>query len=88
MFTIMVSMQVSINDPIRVAVVFVGGELKPVWFDWKGRQVRVKETAFTWTTRQGNAEIMHFSVTDGINLYEISFDRWSMSWSLTFTEVI
>lgn len=59
----------------------------PVWFDWKGRQVRVRETAFTWTTREGSAEIMHYSVSDGTNLYELSFDRGSMQWSLTFTEV-
>ena len=59
----------------------------PVWFDWKGRQGRVRETAFTWTTREGSAEIMHYSVSDGTNLYELSFDRGSMQWSLTFTEV-
>lgn len=61
--------------------------MQPVWFDWKGRQVRIKETAFTWSTRKGSAEVLHYSVTDGSNLYELSFDRGSMQWSLTFTEV-
>jgi hypothetical protein len=79
-------MKTLLGDPIRVAAIFGRGQMQPVWFDWKGRQVRVRETAFIWTTREGSVEIVHYSVTDGVNLYELSFDRGSMQWSLTFTE--
>ena len=87
MFTILLLMASNINESIRVAAVFGRGDVRPVWFDWKGRQVRVRETAFTWSTKEGSAEIMHFSVTDGTNLYEISFNRQTMRWSLAFSEV-
>jgi hypothetical protein len=75
-----------IGDPIRVAAVFTGGTVQPVWFDWNGRQVRIRETAFIWRTVEGSAPILHFSVTDGVNLYEICFDREKMGWRIERAE--
>jgi hypothetical protein len=79
-------MSTEVNEPIRVAAIFARGEVRPVWFDRKGRQVRVRETAFSWTTREGNTGILHFSVTDGQNLYEICFNTGTMDWKLNYSE--
>lgn len=76
-------MTVSIDEQVRVAAVFAHGRVKPVWFDWKGRQIRLKETAYDWTTREGRAVVIHFSVSDGANLYEICWNRETLVWTLT-----
>jgi len=79
-------MAVDMNEPVRVAAVFTRGEVCPVWFDRKGMQVRVRETAFSWTTREGSSTVLHFSVTDGHNLYELRFNTGTLSWQLTYSE--
>jgi len=79
-------MSVEIDEPVRVAVVFGLREVHPVWFDWNGRQVRIREVAFTWQTREGSAVLLHFSVTDGQGLYEILFNRDTMEWRLRSAE--
>ncbi|HEX9021767.1 MAG TPA: hypothetical protein VF903_10955 [Nitrospirota bacterium] len=80
------SMPVEINEPIKVGAVFSRGEIRPVWFAWKGRQIRVRETTFVWKTWEGSACILHFSVTDGQGLYEICYNRESLGWRLSSAE--
>ncbi len=75
-------MVVEIDESIRVAVVFNRGEVRPVWFDWNGRQVRIREIAFTWETREGRSAVLHFSVTDGRGLYEIRYNRQTLEWRI------
>lgn len=79
-------MTVEIDEAIRVAVVFNRGDIRPVWFDWNGRQVRIREVAFSWQTREGTAAILHFSVTDGQGLYEIRYHRETMDWRIAHAE--
>jgi hypothetical protein len=79
-------MVVEINETISVGAVFSRGRIKPVWFVWKGRQVRIRESAFTWRTREGSAGILHFSVTDGQGVYEIRYNAESFNWILTKAE--
>ena len=79
-------MSVELNEPVRVAAVFTRGEVCPVWFDRRGMQVRIRNTAFSWTTREGNVTIMHFSVTDGQNLYELRFHTGTLGWHLFYSE--
>jgi hypothetical protein len=79
-------MPVEIDEPITVGAVFYQGGVKPVWFSWNGRQIRISETTFTWKTREGSASILHFSVTDGQGLYEIRYNRETMGWSIISAE--
>ncbi len=75
-------MTVAVNESITVGAVFGGGTVKPVWFTWHGRQIRIQEIAYTWKTREGSAPILHFSVSDGQGLYEIRFNALSLAWKL------
>ncbi len=75
-------MATELNETISVGVVFSAGTVKPVWFSWHGRRVRIQETAYTWKTREGSAPVLHFSVTDGQGLYEIRFNTVSLGWKL------
>lgn len=74
-------MGVEIGEPVKVVAVFDRG-LKPVRFKWKGRVYHVKEITFTWQTSHGDTRCIHFSVTDGSTLYELSYNQSAMTWSL------
>ncbi len=80
-----------IGEPIKVGVVFgancIGGKnIKPVWCIWKERQYRIKEVRYTWTNKEGSASLHYLSVTDGQNLYEISYNTETMVWKLIAIE--
>ncbi len=75
-----------IDESVRVAAVFANGAVRPVWFDWRGRQVRIREVVLTWKTREGSALLLHFSVTDGANLYEICYNAERFAWRLLKAE--
>ena len=79
-------MSIVIDEPVKVGAVFSGGAIRPVWFAWNGRQVRIKETTFIWTTFEESATVHHFSVTDGSGLYEICFQSDSLHWRLARAE--
>ncbi len=80
-----------IGESIKVGVVFgvncIGGKkIQPVWFIWKERQYRIKEVTYTWTNKEGRPFVHYFSVTDGKNLYEISYNTETMVWKLIAIE--
>jgi hypothetical protein len=79
-------MAIVIDEPVKVAAVFSRGTIRPVWFAWNGRQVRIKETTFIWTTFEGSATVRHFSVSDGKGLYEITFNKENLVWRIASTE--
>jgi hypothetical protein len=60
--------------------------LRPLRFMWSGRQVDIKEITYEWTTSEGKNKLLHFSVTDGSTLYELSFDTHSILWRLEGVE--
>ena len=81
-----------IDEPIKVGVVFgancIGGKkIKPVWFIWKEKQYHIKEVTYAWTNKEGSASVHYFSVTDGQNLYEISYNAETMVWVLMAVEM-
>ena len=79
-------MTVILDESIRVGAVFAGRTLQPVWFSRDGRQVRIREIAYTWKTHEGRAAVLHFSVTDGQALYEICYNLETMAWRLEQAE--
>ncbi len=56
--------------------------LKPLRFIWSDRRIDVKEVTYEWTTFEGKSRLLHFSVTDGSTLYELSFDLHSVCWTM------
>lgn len=57
-------------------------KVRPVRFRWAGRLHEVREITYIWTTKEGQAKVHHFSVSDGDTLYELSFDTTSLLWRL------
>ena len=56
--------------------------MRPVRFKWSGRVFEVREVTYSWSTRDGASTVHHFSVSDGKDIYEITFNASSLVWSL------
>ncbi len=77
----------SFREAVRVGVVFGGSpRVRPVWFIWNGRTVRVRSITYTWQTREGRALVRHFAVNDGVDLYELCYEPEGMGWMLAGVE--
>ncbi|RJQ43814.1 MAG: hypothetical protein C4538_11355 [Nitrospiraceae bacterium] len=77
----------AIGEQISVVAAFGGGsKLKPLRFRWSGRQIDIREITYEWATMNGKTKRLHFSVTDGNTLYELSFDTGSVLWRLEGVE--
>ncbi|MBI1921813.1 MAG: hypothetical protein HYS23_12125 [Geobacter sp.] len=77
-----------IREDIRVAAIFgPGSRIKPVWFDWRRRKYEIREVTYAWQEREGEATLLHFAVSDGANLFELTWNSASRVWSLAAVEV-
>lgn len=79
-----------VNELIKVGAVFGDNKrkLKPVWFVWSGRKYNIREITYIWTERIGKAGILHFTVTDDANLFDISYNSDTLAWTLHSVESI
>jgi len=75
-----------IGEKISVLASFTGG-IRPIKFKWSGKLITVQDVTYTWRSREGQASVHHFSVTDGASLYELSFHTQSLVWKLENIEV-
>ncbi len=73
----------TIDEFVKVAAVFKTGEdIRPAWFVWGNRKYVVKEVNYFWVERSGRDKLFCFSVTDGANTYELSFNADRAVWKL------
>ena len=72
-----------IREHIRVAVIHgPGNKLRPVWFDWKRQKHAVQEVTYHWRHKSGDDLILHYSVTDGVTLFELIYNATAQTWIL------
>ncbi|MFO0794052.1 MAG: hypothetical protein U0586_08300 [Candidatus Brocadiaceae bacterium] len=73
-----------VNEPIKVGAIFGDNKkkLKPVWFVWSGQKYDIREITYIWTEKAGKSSIHHFTVTDGANLFDISYSADTIVWTL------
>ena len=76
-------MQVSeINEAIKVAAVFEGKKVIPKWFFWGRRKYVVRTIEHMWRSKEGENNLLFFSVTDGSNVYELKLNQKTLEWHL------
>ena len=75
----------NINKIIKVGAIFQGGNIAPKWFHYDNKKYEIKEVNYRWEDWEGQEKILLFSVTDGANNYEISFNLKRMVWKLEKT---
>ena len=72
-----------LDQIIKVGAIFKGGsDIRPTWFVWEGRKYIIKEVNYVWMDREGREKLHCFSVTDGANNYELSFNAEQAIWKL------
>jgi len=71
-----------IGQRVKVGAVFENELISPKWFKWMDKKYDIKSISMRWKSFAGNAVLTHFSVTDGKNLYELSFNQKSLEWML------
>lgn len=71
-----------INEKIKVGAVFDENKVVPKWFFWARRKREVKSVEHTWHSKEGEAMLLFFSVTDGANVYEIRLNQKTLEWRL------
>lgn len=72
-----------IDESVRVGAVFNNNRITPKWFIRKNQHFNITAVNYTWKTRQGKDTIHHFAVSDGINVFELSYYPEESRWELT-----
>ncbi|MBE9528518.1 MAG: hypothetical protein IME99_04695 [Proteobacteria bacterium] len=90
-------MTTEIKESIKVMAIFDSGGsggsdgsgdsgVKPVRFKWRGRVYPVKEITYRWHSNLGAAPLIHFSVSDGATLFEITYNKSTLGWAIENVE--
>lgn len=71
-----------IEEPVRVLAVFSGGDVNPVRFRWKTRELDIFSINARWLDRHGEECNRHYSVQVGDETYMLHFSSQDMQWWL------
>jgi hypothetical protein len=72
-----------VGEKVTVGAVFgSGSRIRPAWFHFGGRKIRIEKIHYSWTERQGRATLHHFSVSDGSDVYHLVFSSEDLAWHL------
>lgn len=72
-----------LHEYIRVGAVFEKGWPKPIWIDYNGHKITVKNIFYRWKEKFASYHIVKFSFSDLEDiLYEIEFNPVDMKWHL------
>jgi len=68
-------------EQITVGAIFQPpARVKPAWFIWSGRKIKILRTNHAWSEREGIATIYHFSVTDGTDTFHLVMNSDTQLW--------
>ena len=71
-----------LNERIQVLAWFKKGKISPRQFVWNDKTYKIKEITYNWQEHQGREVISCFTVSTGIDLYQISFNNTTLSWRI------
>ncbi len=71
-----------VNEKIKVGAVFDGNRVAPKWFFWGRRKHDVKTVEHVWRSKEGEAPLLFFAVTDGANVFELRLNQKTLEWRL------
>ena len=71
-----------VGERIEVEVDFLEKRVVPRKFFWQNRVWEIKKIGLIHPSWQGRAKIYHFSVSDGVNFFRLSFNTDTLEWRL------
>ncbi|MFQ5646927.1 MAG: hypothetical protein ACE5GM_08365 [bacterium] len=76
-------MVVEVKELVEVGAIFANkAKMKPVWFKWKHLPYKITKVLYTWSDRKGRTVSDHYSVTDDMNVYHLSYNKETLQWRL------
>jgi hypothetical protein len=72
----------SVNDRVKVLALFDEKGLQPLRFQWRHVTYAVKDITFRWKERREGATIHRFSVSDGSNVFQLTYNSDHLTWKL------
>lgn len=75
-------MYTDISSSIKVGAVFDAAKITPRWFIWKNKKYDIKKITYKWKDKEGEAELIYFSVMAEEILFEICLNKKNMEWTL------
>ena len=70
-------------EPVIVGAIYEpAAKIRPAWFIWNGRKIKIARTNHAWSERAGTATLYHFSVTDGMDTFHLVMNNDTQSWHL------
>ena len=67
-------------EPINVWVFFKGATIQPYVIFWNERKIKVETINLVHSSKDGDATLLHFSVSSGGNFYRLRFDTKKLKW--------
>jgi len=71
-----------LNQQIEVLALFKAAKILPRIFFWNNKIYKIKKVTYNWQERLGKETISYFSVSTGIDLYQISFNNTTYVWKI------
>ena len=75
-----------VDEKVNVGAVFKNGRVFPRWFLHRDQKVSVETITYSWQERKGDSIYYHYAVSDGENLYDLSFHPGDLVWILEAVE--
>jgi len=64
---------------------FPHDKLRPMMFIWRNQEYRVQDVTYVWRENQGQSEVYHFTVSDGVNVFELCYNAKNLEWTIAGT---
>lgn len=64
---------------------FPHDRLRPMMFIWRNQEYRVQDVTYVWRENQGQSEVYHFTVSDGVNVFELCYNAKNLEWTIAGT---
>ena len=71
-----------VHEPVKVGAVFSGGTVTIRWIIWKGKKILIERVTFAWKTADGAKEVRKFALSNGTEVFEVSFYPADCRWYL------
>jgi hypothetical protein len=71
-----------INEPVEVIVSFKQNEIIPKVLIWRRKMYKIVRVHSVDISYNGSRAFYHFSVTDAIHYFRLSFNPYNLIWTL------
>ncbi len=78
---------VAFKNFIKVATIFKGGTITPLWFEWNNQKYRIDRVVYRWEEKKGRAQILYFAVMSDGDLYNLRLDMENLVWEICNSEI-